>query len=403
MKQRIVFLLEQPLSPRNYERYGFELLLAQRFELEVWDFMPFLTERYSGADGVMPQHRHFVRSFPNAREADRAIQAESAEVFFINLIEPTPKSQEVYRALHRARSWYAVITANAIPAMEELARESLLMKLARLPRLIGQPKQLCSRAARKIQWLLTKSFSRESHGPALWIAGGTRSLVVGAPYPRSKWTRTVWAHTLDYDNYLRASAPVASYTTARAVFLDSFLPYHPDYAGEDMPPLDAGPYYSSLRHLFDTIEKRLGLTVEIACHPRGHYEDTTFGDRAIVKGRTAELVRDSTLVLTHWTTSVNYAVLNERPVAFLVTDAFLGRDEARYVEAMAKWLGKKPINIDRDLDSVDWNAELEVNAEAYLAYRDAFIKTTGSPELPFWQIVADAIRAELKSVEGSAD
>ena len=342
-----------------------------------------------------------MRRFARSTELAEAIRLEPADTFFINLVEPTTQSYQLYRSLHHSGSRYAVITANAIPAIEEIGKELVSEKVRRLHRLLLRPKELFMRIAGKIRQLVTNSLSGPSSGASLWIAGGTRSVAAGASYPRSRLTRTIWAHALDYDSYLAAGAPLA-HSDGTIVFLDSYLPHHPDYAGEDLPPLDAVRYYASLRRLFDDIEDHLELRVLIAAHPRAEYSDETlFGGRPIIKDRTADLVRKSALVLAHWSTAISHAVLYEKPIVLLTANAFQGRQESRFIVAMADWLGSRPVNIDEPV-SVDWSEQLSVNRKAYRAYRAAFIKKEGSPELPFWQIVADAIRADLERSEGSA-
>ena len=42
---------------------------------------------------------------------------------------------------------------------------------------------------------------------------------------------------------------------------------------------------------------------------------------------------------------------------------------------------------------MDWEQELEVVEKYYQDYKNKFIKKTGSAEIPFWQIVADKLKA----------
>ena len=69
---------------------------------------------------------------------------------------------------------------------------------------------------------------------------------------------------------------------------------------------------------------------------------------------------------------------------------------------MAAELGKKPINLDGDLSSVDWRAQLDVDTVRYALYRSRFIKTDGSPELPLWQIVINHIERARSRLQEQA-
>ncbi|MEK7783941.1 MAG: hypothetical protein AAB658_00780 [Chloroflexota bacterium] len=177
------------------------------------------------------------------------------------------------------------------------------------------------------------------------------------------------------------------------VFLDEYLPFHPDYDRLKLTPFSsAGAYYPGLRRFFGFLEREHGARIVIAAHPHSRYEDRPedyFGGRPVVQGKTLELVRKAGFVIAHSSTALNFAVLFRKPVLFITTDS-LQRSQrmARSIQAMAAWLGKTPVNVDAPLNQ-DWKKELAVDTEAYARYREAYIKTAGSPDKPVWQIFAD--------------
>ena len=60
------------------------------------------------------------------------------------------------------------------------------------------------------------------------------------------------------------------------------------------------------------------------------------------------------------------------------------------IENFARQFNKKPINVDGDL-KIDFEGEFRVDNSAYDRYRSDYIKSPGSPEKLFWDIVADSI------------
>jgi len=201
-------------------------------------------------------------------------------------------------------------------------------------------------------------------------------------------------HTLDYDTYLQeqriaAAEPSEPY----AVFLDEGMTSHPDFTFLGRKPIvDTTEYYSSLCRLFDQVESRLGLKMIIAGHPRCHYDRrrNIFQGRPVIQHRTASLVRQSRLVLLHCSTAVNFAVLFGRPLIFVTSDAIDSVEHGAIIRAMATEFDKRPLNVDR-ITTLTLHQDLDVMPQIYREYRERYIKTAGSPELPAWQIIADRL------------
>ena len=231
------------------------------------------------------------------------------------------------------------------------------------------------------------------------VVSGTESFRkrLQCPFPVDpEKTRILWAHSLDYDLYLDEIQHSKSVQeTNTGVFLDELMPLHPDlvHMGAQAPCTPEN-YYPALRHFFDFVEKKTGVQVVVAAHPRttGLEQGCDFGNRSVIKGQTIHLVRQAKFVMAHSSTSINMAVLFEKPVVFLTTDELERNDRQRhFIFAVAKWLGKTPLNIDT-LQEVDWAKEMIVNRGAYGRFREAFIKKVGASEKPLWKIVADSLR-----------
>ncbi|MEO8033631.1 MAG: hypothetical protein ABI837_04315, partial [Acidobacteriota bacterium] len=148
------------------------------------------------------------------------------------------------------------------------------------------------------------------------------------------------------------------------------------------------------QRMLDRVEAEGGVRVVIAAHPRADYADRShiFGDREIVRGETAALVRDADLVLAHCSTAVNFAALERKPVLFLTSDS-LERHviHGSAVPVVAGLFSKTPVNIDH-VGQVDWQDERTVDGQAYDSYIAKYIKAKGTPERLCWDLVADYLR-----------
>lgn len=104
------------------------------------------------------------------------------------------------------------------------------------------------------------------------------------------------------------------------VFIDDFMPFHPDFSLGSSDTINADNYYNSLNNFFDTVEKKLGKTIIIAAHPKATYKNNPFNKRTIVFGDTNSLVKNSVFVFTHASTAIAYAVIYEKPLCLIFSD-----------------------------------------------------------------------------------
>lgn len=387
-------MVESPFNQRDFQRYGIELLLGNGFDVEVWDLSnilnPRLTKSYEPPD---PIDWSGCRIFNDKKIALEKIRSLPSDTFIINLIGYTPKSFWEYRAISSSQAGYAVHVANALPSLEMDRKKGVFsFYLKKLSEVTG-----------KKLFILIRNLAtyRFYHLPLTWLGIRPASLILAGgeqclkyhSYPVNKSTEILWAHTLDYDLYLRERDN--SFTERQiAVFLDEYLPFHPDFIKIGIqPPIAAEKYYPLLNDFFSLLERRLELKIVIAAHPRSHYDELPdyFGGRECTKGKTIELVRESRLVLAHCSTALNFANLFHKPVIFLTSSDL---DKSRYgafIRTMANWFGENPICMDGDI-TIDWGRKLAVNIGHYEHYRRAYIKTEQSEDIPFWQIVTNRLR-----------
>ncbi len=365
---RIVYLSELPHQQRTAERLGFAAMEAHGFQLEFWDL--------SQALGVhldeLPDPR--VRRFRSVSAAAQALRYDPPE-YAINLLRCDYRRWPVYRALAARGVGYALLGNNPLPPVPAApARAHLRRSLGDL--LIALSMRI------PLRWLGIR--------PAAHIlVGGEASLKAFSRLYRRlvvPSTQVVWAHSADYERVVQAGEPPDR--SGPAVFLDEFMPFHPDWQHLGLePPIGAEEYYAGLRGLFD----RLGVPVVIAAHPRSSYPEPSrwFGPREVVTGDTCALVRRAPFVIAHMSTAVSYAVIYKKPVLFVTMDRLAAsHPTGPAIETMAAALGRRPVNLDHPPTTLDVDAFDEVAYERYLR---EYLKRPGSPEQPLWEILAQAL------------
>lgn len=381
IKKLIVFI-ETPMNKRDYDRLGIEILKKNGYEVQIWDLTPFICPVDCKTKLNDPINLDNYTSFTSLKAFKKEFSNLDTDCFILCFIAYRLKTVDTYRLLSKSKLPYCVVMSNALPSAEQ-EKPGLLYRIKN------------ATFYQKLNFVFMRTpFKWFGVKPAtLVLAGGEASLNRSA-YPIDGTTEILWLHALDYDLYLDELAKPVEIDDEPGVFLDSYLPFHPDFARSGSPsPATPDEYYPLFRKLFDHIEDSLGVHMQIAAHPRSRYEDHPdyFGERPVIRGKTAELIRESKFVITHNSTSINLAVLFRKPIVFVTTnqlnEGWMGLD----IESMASRFGKKSINLDEPL-SIDWDRELSVNEDAYLKYENDYIKKPDSPKSKFWQIFADHIR-----------
>ncbi len=398
--KKIIFLIDVPLDRKYFRLLGIDTLVLNGFDVEVWDLTPFfhkeLLDRKIIGDGESVFNK--CRKFTGKKDIVCALSEISKETIVNSFISLDIRTYFIYHQLSKRNIIYCVGQMISFPPpplppkgasvgyFHSLAKRALSLKPKHA--VIG----LCNK-------LLLKYYFLAGIRPAdIAFLSGERSFEVERD-PIGMKTHIIWGHAWDYDTYLEKRKNQINPDPDQGVFLDEYFPLHADleYLGISSP-IGVEEYFSKLRTFFDHLEQIHNVRIVIAAHPRSNYPEATqyFGNRPVFKGQTVRLVHESSFVLAHDSTSINYAVLFRKPVMFITMDKMQKCDSGRLtvglsIESIAKSLKKMPINID-SVNEPDWSGELQVDLPSYTKYQNDFIKKTGTPEIPFWEIYIQSIR-----------
>lgn len=390
---QVAVVVASALSRRDRDRLGIDFMRGRGHKVTVLD----------AADMVHPAVQHDRRHYADS-DIDIRVESERSKLsdhlpmlrrsdIVFNFAESglcTKGNLPVLRLISQSGKPYLTQYTNAFPGFMRYRGEPAARRrrVADVISRLGDIDPANSAISRLPPRLLGVD------APRFHVVGGMKSAAHGRL--ADDGTTRVFAHAMDFELY-RNEAAKRPPQTETAVFLDEYLPYHPDLAAMGLEsPMEAGAYFACLRRLFDRIETELGLEVVIAANPRADYSDKpgVFGERRIVRYQTAPLVAQSRLVVAHRSTAVNFAVLFRKPLLITaMRETYRHVSQRPYFDGLSEALAQ-PIQYFDDPGDVDLETALTVNDRAYDGYIDDYIKRIGSPDLPFWQIVADAIEAE---------
>lgn len=111
-----------------------------------------------------------------------------------------------------------------------------------------------------------------------------------------------------------------------AVFLDQYIPYHPDFALSGIKIDDPEKYFKLINNFFDRFEKFHNIPIEIALHPKSKYISNPFNGRRIHSKETLNLILNSKIVIGHSSSALSFAALENKPIILIGTDTMIKND-----------------------------------------------------------------------------
>lgn len=400
---KIIIFNEAPFCQRDYDRFGIKILQQNGFEVEVWEFMPMLhpstVHLINVPDPInFPGHRKIL----NFQDFKSAVSGLDKNCFVISILNYRFDTYKIFRviSLNNIRYCMSAIGSSypgCAAEVKDIKRKKrpaeLLYGIVSALRKISKLVQVEQMSKNCIFYRVP--FKLLGIKPTNLILADAAFKLPFCYYPMNKDTEILRTHYFDYDIYLEEIKESYQINENIGVFLDEYLPHHPDFYIAEIPnPITPESYYPYLCEFFDYIENKFNVEIIVAAHPRSHYErhEDYFKGRKVIRGQTIKLVRKAGFVLAHQSYSINYAVLFKKPVVFITNNKINSTFMKVLMERMANAIGKTIINIDEPLN-IDWHKELFVDENRYADYRRSYIKQEGTEELPLWQIVANRIKS----------
>lgn len=128
----------------------------------------------------------------------------------------------------------------------------------------------------------------------------------------------------DWEQYKRIQQLPSIIDGTYAVFIDQYFPLHPEYQHKQPDSNSAAirHYQELMCRFFDHMERLHNVKIVIAAHPQAEYSANHFGNRLIIKYKTAELINHADFVIMHGSAAIGYAVMADKPIIFVTTDYY---------------------------------------------------------------------------------
>ena len=383
-QRQVVYLITSPLSKRDFERLGIQNWNNRGWVVKVFDFTKFLKpEFWDHVDGEkLSIAFEGLTIFDDLDFALASIENLEDGNVFIDLIFPSRAGQKIRQAAKK-KGITLKLKLGTIPVKQ--SDSSIFFNVVQ--KALKNPVGFFPKVVNKI-----RQFREDA--PDYFVVGGNASLLntsKGNPF-------IIKAHNFDYDFLITENTPEIDQKDGEIVFLDGDDAFHSDYVHSGTKPyVTAECYYPAINDCLSQIGEALNYDIKIAAHPRSDYDKKSFKySFPILKDQTFELIKQASLVVSHGSTAVQWAVLMKKPIIILITDEMEKNSFVKSsINFMASELGKHAINVNKIPEDFDWEQQMYVNEMKYQNYVETYVKQSGTPEKQVWDIVIDRMETDF--------
>jgi hypothetical protein len=373
---RVIFLVDAPLSERDYQRFGFNQLKSRNIEVECWDFTN-LRDRKLPKEAIETLSKKInSRKFKSFNELEDFVDQIQRSVLID--LRSGYYSKYTKRWFKKQGAILVTLIQGVLPI--SVWQPSLLDRIGNIKQKLLN--QLNSSIFKKIVKNIKNKFSSIDYD----------ILVCNGEFNDDRADLCIHSHSFDYDLYLSVGGiPVDG---KYAVFIEEGMVEHPDYHKLNIRPYcTPEKYYKAMNRLFKQVEKDLGVPVIIAANPRE--KNITkfkeyFNGRKVIQGDTPKLVRDSMMVIAHNSTSISFPILWKKPLLIVTTNE-IERHLHYNIKALCQMLQTDCVNADFLNGKYDWMGIASKGIGNYDIYKRKLIKKENTPEKNSWDIFVDEL------------
>lgn len=365
--KKVVYISNQPLTGRVEKYWFISHLINNSVTVEYWDITGLYCKNFALPDML---DRAYIVKPGNYGELENLIKQNNNEnTNYVLLMNYEAHLYRLFRLLTRYNCNLNFFEWGNFPTRGE-------NKWVRLSRLLRKPSGFCKVLQNRFIVSLSRSLGLVKTYDAVFFAGNASAEM------HANIKKMIPVNLPNYDDFKE----VHSFDLGKpyALFIDVCLPYHPDVVLNGIQTVTPERYYRSLNTYFNMIENKYGLPVIVAAHPKSNYSEVNpYDGRSVIRDRTGELTAGASLVLTHYSTALSYAILSHKQLSFIYTSDMakvFGRTIVKDMYDFADYLNASIVNVDMIHSEKDLHIK-PVDKERYDRYKYDFIVTEESEKV----------------------
>lgn len=356
MEKKIVLLFEIPPVVTYARRYDYQTLIDAGYQLDVCDMSGLISVHHSMSKNRIDDKANVENhSFYERIEFEKYIDGLSKGVFIWSTFQLTAEYYWIFKIISNHYYGFICNIDYVLPRSELRKKEKSYWTKWSLSRIANAVLYRIPRRwipVRKADAVITYGLGDEQRklNNVLYDAHTVVELTNTIDYNECTWALEQMAEDDINDlpkNYI--------------VFIDEYMPYHPDglMRGKN---IDAAKYYLEVETFLFRISNLMGLPVVIAAHPKADYKKHSecYRGMQVIQFKTNELIQRASFVVTHLSIAISMVLVCRKSYMLITTDdvenkIYIGG----VIEDYENNLKCKVINISTSLS--DENLQIEIN------------------------------------------
>ena len=374
MIKKVIYLSQEKLSEKIRRDWYINDLIDFKYNVEFWDVSYLIkhnrTSNERHAEISIKEFKEYNHLYNEVKNSD------NKNCIYVILIPYTYEAISIYRLITKFNLFTVFFYWGEFPLV--YTKKNLLSKLKNYFSLNINLVLLVKRIIQRQYIKILRKFGLIKKYDLCFTAG---QMCKDSAYAHRK----IGINLCDYkQNMLTDDIKLEN---KYSVFVDINLPYHTDtYYSYSINDIN---YFNSLNNFFEKYENEYGTKVVIAAHPKSKYKEETFCGRKIYYLKTAELIKSCEHVFIHHSTAISYAILNYKPITFLVTDDMRNSTDYMLTKGLADYLDNQLINIDHITSK---NIKISsLNKQLYDKYKYDYIVSRETEGIDTTRIVINSL------------
>ena len=392
---RVVFVFETPPVASYYSRYGMELFLENGYEVAVIDLSKILNPASADVPlkKLIPCRQNLELFRPATKAEFKDVLAKQGDAFIWSAIPLYAESLWAVKAISRFDYGFLNnMDFFAYAAKADRAKTKSFWTEWSVKRLANAvfyriPHNLMPVKKAKVVMAYSDESAEIAKHTSAWDGK----------------TKFIQANTIDYCECMKLKrASAREISEPYIVFVDEYLPFHPDGIKTGFH-LEPKQYYKSLRMLFEELQKATGKKVVIAAHPKADYNDERswcYEGFDVFQFKTAEMILHSdAAILEYACLAKSMVVTYEKPSLFITTDELEENDTYRLAHAEVREKGVNIYNVTTEagveklISSLEPELQISVERNKKEVQNYCLNKSHPNSGLLFEEVLLKAIEA----------
>ncbi|WP_297623708.1 hypothetical protein [uncultured Rikenella sp.] len=304
--QQLIFVQPIPLTSVKEKMFYLQELISAGFHVQFWNLAPFTFPKLRLTDQIEPNYNINIQSFSEL--VDLLEQTDVSRTLFIADLDEGWMNRHLLLLFKQKKCILWRIYVHTTIGCNQFTLWQNFRYLLR-----QNVSQAFKYAVRGIQYkLLMYRHGFFGNPYDKFISSGNNPHIDQA------------INHYDWEQYKRIQQLPSIIDGTYAVFIDQYFPLHPEYQHKQPDSnSDAIRHYQELMcRFFDHMERLHNVKIVIAAHPQAKYAANQFGNRLIIKYKTAELINHADFVIMHGSAAIGYAVMADKPIIFVTTDYY---------------------------------------------------------------------------------